>query len=67
MDYDYPETLGNVIIPSDKLIFCQRGRAQPPTSCFVTDFPQTNPLIDAETVLGVVEKSAKPEDVYVKQ
>ena len=42
-----------------------RGVGIPPTSCFVTDFPQTNPLINAQKVLGVVEKSAKPEDVYV--
>ena len=35
MDYDFPETVGNVIIPTEfnSFIF-QRGGEKPPTRCF---------------------------------
>ena len=34
MDYDFPETVGNVIIPTDELIFF-RGVGIPPTSIYI--------------------------------
>ena len=39
MDYDFPETVGNVIIPTDKLFHIfQRGRLKPPTRYVSTIF-----------------------------
>ena len=41
MDYDFPETVGNVIIPTDKLFHIfQRGRLKPPTRYALTVFNQ---------------------------
>jgi len=39
--YDFPETVGNVIIPTDKLFHIfQRGRLKPPTRYALTIFNQ---------------------------